>query len=86
MDGYKIAAYVPVGSEALEDRNWLHETLDRYARPWAYPDPPADLHVDPLPGLTRIGRGARIARARVRDVVYAARHGMPDNLRDDEDY
>lgn len=49
MNVYKIAAWVPISRE-------LAEEMDRLRRPWLYPDPPLDMHIDPFPWWTRATR------------------------------
>jgi hypothetical protein len=57
----KIAAYVPVTRELLQDvpdvsayithQLWL--AMDRKLRPWAYPDRPIVIPFEPFPRLTK---------------------------------
>lgn len=71
-DVYKIAAWIPVSQEVLTE-------LDQRDHPWRYPDPPALGKLDPFPTLTRLADGARRARNRFADIVYVARHGIPED-------
>lgn len=64
MSAYKVACWIPVSREVFGD-------FDRVHRPWAYPDPPLDLHVDPFPGITRLGQ-------RIIDAIYGARYAIAE--------
>lgn len=56
--------------------------LDRMLRPWKYPQPPRLPEIELFPHLTRWENRLKRWRKRVADIVYVARHGLPER----EDY
>lgn len=66
----KTAAVVAVTKEMIADtavdlRGLIAASMDRYFRPWAYPDRPASWTFDPFPRWTRLCAFARRMKARV---------------------
>ncbi|WP_395159055.1 hypothetical protein [Ilumatobacter sp.] len=64
MSVYKIAAWIPVSVEALEDgprfNKAFHDWLRRITHPWEFPDRPAWRHTPALfPRFDRITRWMR---------------------------